>query len=91
MSSGSSATAAYSLGCIAALGRFKCSEWNWEMTGRPLKKDKISPDNGRRAYGVNFDEPGRPSRAVGQAFNSLNSTKPSDFLNEGNEGMIGAT
>ena len=82
---------AYQTGCAAALAAFKLAEWNWNLTGGTPPKDAIPTDNGRRSYGVNFSEPGRPSRAVGQAFDALNSTKPSDFINAGNEAMIGAT
>lgn len=81
---------AYKHGCAVALDLFKLSEWNWELTARPQKKDAISSDNGRRAYGVNFDEPGRPSRAVSKAFDALNTQRNQDFLNEGNEGLVGA-
>ena len=79
----------YGLGSSAALAAFKIAEWNWELTGRPVKKDAISSDNGRRHYGVNFDEPGRPSRAVGKAFDALDSTKPSDLINDANQASIG--
>ena len=82
---------AYQTGYAAALAAFKLAEWNWNLTGGTPPKDAIPTDNGRRSYGVNFSEPGRPSRAVGQAFDALNSTKPSDFINAGNEAMIGAT
>ena len=82
---------AYQTGCVAALAAFKLAEWNWEMTGRKVPKDTIASDNGRRSYGVNFNEPGRPSRSVSAAFDALNATKPSDFINAGNEAMIGAT
>lgn len=80
---------AYQNGNNAALAAFKLSEWNWELTGRAIKKDAISSDNGRRAYGTNFTEPGRQNREVGRAFDALNSTRPSDFINAGNEAMIG--
>lgn len=80
---------AYQSGCAAAMAAFKLAEWNWELTGRPVKKDAISSDNGRRAYGTNFTEPGRQNRSVGQAFDSLSSTKPSDFINAGNEALVG--
>ena len=82
-------TSAYRLGVLTAVDTYKLSEFNWELTGNSKKKDKISPDNGRRTYGVNFDEPGRPRREVSQAFNSLSTQKPSDFLNDMNQGMIG--
>jgi len=89
------ARAAYQNGCTAALVAFqltdKLAEWNWELTGRPVKRDAIQADNGRRAYGTQFTEPGRQNRSVGQAFDALNSTKPCDFLNEANQGLIGAT
>lgn len=81
---------AYRHGCDAAAASFKLSEWNWKLTGGCRKKDSISADNGRRSYGTQFNESTRPSRAVGQAFASLDSTKPSDFLNAGNEALIGA-
>lgn len=80
---------AYALGVKQAAQTYKLSEFNWELTGKAKKKDRISADNGRRTYGVNFNEPTRPSREVGQAFNSLRSQKPSDFLNDLGEGMIG--
>lgn len=80
---------AYQSGAHAALAAFKLAEWNWELTGSRPKKDAISSDNGRRAYGTNFTEPGRQNRSVGQAFDSLNSTKPSDLINAGNEALIG--
>jgi hypothetical protein len=80
---------AYQSGCTAAVAAFKLAEWNWELTGRPTKKDDISSDNGRRAYGTSFTEPGRQNREVGKAFDQLNTTRPSDFLNAGNEAMIG--
>lgn len=80
---------AYQSGATTALAAFKLAEWNWELTGSRPKKDAISSDNGRRAYGTNFTEPGRQNRAVGQAFDALNSTKPSDFINAGNEALIG--
>lgn len=82
--------AAYHSGIAAALASFKLSEWNWELTGKNIPKDAISSDNGRRAYGTQFNEPGRQNRSVGQAFDALNSTKPSDFLNAGNEALVGA-
>ena len=82
---------AYQSGCIAAAAMFKLAEWNWEMTGRKIPKDAISSDNGRRAYGTQFNEPGKQNRSVGKAFDALSSTKPSDFLNAGNEALIGAT
>jgi hypothetical protein len=83
---------AYKTGSAAALATFKLAEWNWELTGRKIKKDAISSDNGRRAYGTRFSaSEGRPSREVSQAFNSMDSTKPSDFLNAGNEALIGAS
>lgn len=81
---------AYQSGCAAAVAAFKLAEWNWELTGTKIKKDAISSDNGRRDYGTNFTEPGRQNRSVGQAFDALNSIKPSDFLNAGNEAMIGS-
>lgn len=81
---------AYQSGCTAAMAVFKLAEFNFELTGRPIKKDAISADNGRRAYGTQFNEPGRQNRSVGKAFDALNSTRPSDFLNAGNEAMIGA-
>lgn len=80
---------AYQSGCLAAVAAFKLAEFNFGVTARPEKKDRISSDNGRRAYGTNFTEPGRQNRSVGQAFDALNSTKPSDFINAGNEAMIG--
>lgn len=80
---------AYQSGCSAAMAAFKLADWNWELTANPVKKDAISSDNGRRAYGTNFTEPGRQNREVGQAFDQLNSTRPSDFINAGNEAMIG--
>jgi hypothetical protein len=82
---------AYQGGRADALAAFKVAEWNWKMTGGQRKKDAISADNGRRAYGTQFNEPGRQNRSVGQAFDSLSATKPSDFINAGNEAMIGAT
>lgn len=82
---------AYQSGCAAAVAAFKLAEWNWELTGGRPKKDAISSDNGRRAYGTQFNEPGKQNRSVGKAFDSLDSTKPSDFLNAGNEALIGAT
>lgn len=82
---------AYQSGCLAAVAAFKLAEFNFELTGRPVKKDAISSDNGRRAYGTNFNEPGRQNRSVGQAFDSLSATKPSDFLNAGSEALVGAT
>lgn len=82
---------AYQSGSAAAMAAFKLAEFNFELTGRPVKKDAISSDNGRRAYGTQFNEPGRQNRSVGQAFDALSSTKPSDFINAGNEAMIGAT
>ena len=82
---------AYQSGCLAAVAAFKLAEFNFELTGRPVKKDAISSDNGRRAYGTNFTEPGRQNRSVGQAFDSLSATKPSDFLNSGGEALVGAT
>lgn len=82
---------AYKTGCVAALSAFKLAEFNFELTGRPVKKDAISSDNGRRAYGTQFNEPGRQNRSVGQAFDALNSLKPCDFLNAGNEAFIGAS
>lgn len=81
---------AYQSGCAAAMAAFKLAEWNWELTGRKIPKDAVSSDNGRRAYGTNFTEPGRQNRSVGAAFDSLNSTKPGDFLNSGGEAFIGA-
>lgn len=84
-------TRAYQDGCTAARGTFKLAEWNWELTGRPVKRDTIQADNGRRAYGTQFNEPGRQNRSVGQAFDALNSTKPSDLLNEMGQGLIGVT
>ena len=82
---------AYQSGCAAAMAVFKIAEWNWEMTGRKIPKDAIASDNGRRAYGTQFNEPGKQNRSVGKAFDSLDATKPSDFLNAGNEALIGAT
>lgn len=82
---------AYQSGMAAAMAAFKLAEWNWELTGRGIKKDAISSDNGRRAYGTQFAEPGRQNRSVGKAFDALSATKPSDFLNAGNEALIGAT
>ena len=82
--------AAYRAGCQQAFTTFKLAEWNWELTGRPQKKDAISSDNGKRAYGNQFNAPGNQNRSVGQAFNSLDSTRPSDFLNEMGQGLIGA-
>lgn len=82
---------AYSTGCSAALAAFKLAEWNWELTGRKIKEDAIKGDNGRRDYGTNFDEPGRQNREVSKAFDALSATKPSDFLNAGNEALIGAS
>jgi len=82
---------AYRSGISAAMAMFKVAEWNWELTGRATPKDAIESDNGRRSYGVTFNEPGRQNRSVGQAFDALNSTKPSDFLNAGNEALIGAS
>lgn len=70
---------------------FKLAEFNFELTGRPIKKDDIPADNGRRSYGTNFNEPGRQNRSVGKAFDSLSSTKPSDLLNDANQALIGAT
>lgn len=83
--------AAYRLGELAACRTFKVAEFNWGLTANPTKKDRIQTDNGRRQYGVNFSEPGRPTRQVSQAFDSLKSQKPSDFLNDMGQGMIGAT
>lgn len=80
---------AYQHGCSAAMAAFKLAEWNWGLTGNSVKKDAISTDNGRRAYGTNFNEPGRQNREVGRAFDALNSTRPSDFINAGNEALIG--
>ncbi len=81
---------AYALGQTKALAAFKVAEWNWDLVGRRVPKDAISTDNGRRAYGTQFHAPGRQNRSVGQAFNSLDATRPSDFLNAGNEALIGA-
>lgn len=79
----------YALGAKHAAQTYKLAEFNWELTGNKKKKDRISADNGRRTYGVNFNEPTRPSREVGQAFNSLSVQKPSDFLNDLSQGIIG--
>ena len=80
---------AYQSGCTAAMAVFKLAEFNFELMGRPIKKDAISADNGRRAYGTRFEEP-RPARSVSKAFDALNSTRPSDFLNDANQALIGA-
>lgn len=82
---------AYKLGSYAALSAFKLADFNFKTTPDRPAKDEILPDNGHRNYGVNFSEPGRPSREVSKAFDALRTQKPSDFLNAGNEAMIGAT
>lgn len=82
---------AYQGGILAACGLFKLSEWNWELTGKHVKKDDICGDNGRRDFGTNFTEPGRPSREVSRAFDDLSSTKPSDLLNDANQALVGVT
>jgi hypothetical protein len=81
---------AYQSGCAAAMAAFKLAEWNWELTAHPKKKDTISSDNGRRAYGTNFSEPGRPSRSVSKAFDALSTTRPSDLLNDAGQASIGS-
>lgn len=81
---------AYQQGRRDALTAFKLAEWNWELTGRPQKKDVISTDNGRRTYGTRFEDSGRPSRIVSQAFNSLNSTRPSDLINDAGQAFVGS-
>ena len=81
---------AYRSGVAAARAAFKLAEFNFELTGRPLKRDAIAADNGRRAYGTNFNEPGRPSRSVGKAFDSLRTTRPSDLLNDAGQAGIGS-
>lgn len=80
---------AYQGGVSAALERFKLSEWNWNLTGGALKKDKIQADNGRRQYGTNFDDPARPNRSVSRAFDGLNTQRNSDHINAGNEAFFG--
>lgn len=82
---------AYKLGSYAALSAYKAADFNFNLTPDKPAKDEILPDNGQRNYSVNFDEPGRPTREVSKAFDALRTQKPSDFMNEGNEGMIGAT
>lgn len=82
---------AYRSGCAAAVAAFKLADFNFGLTARPEKKDSISADNGRRSYGTNFQEPGRQNRSVGKAFDALNTTRPSDFLNDANQALIGAS
>ena len=77
----------------------KLGEFHLEGVGRSasppsdkLPPDAIRPDNGRTLLGNNFDIPRLGSSdAVSKAFNDLNNApKNQDFLNEMNQGLIGA-
>lgn len=81
---------AYQSGIRAAVAAFKLADFNFELTARPVKKDVVSSDNGRRTYGTTFNESGRPSRTVSKAFDALSTTKPSDLLNDAGQASVGS-
>ena len=92
-------SAAFKIGLLDALGHFGVKTAEFHLFGagtaasphRPTPPDKISPDNGVRTLGTNFDLPrGGARHSINQAWNSTTTPKNQDFLNENNQGLIGA-
>jgi hypothetical protein len=74
------------LGALPKIGEFNAGLYPDPAT-RPERGPKA--DNGRRMYGTSFSEPTRPLNDIAAAFNSLNSTRSHDVLNDMGQAEFG--